>query len=188
MLTFPRASSSLPAELSAVELCWLMILIALHTAWLSASGGGRESERTRETKTNGKRERKTEEKNSLTDTVFFFLHNLCFHGNHTIWEEMGEYMYRKKRRGDTTGLQVKLVRRCEEEEEEGKRLSPLFSFVCCQAAFVASVHTEEKHAGVVSIRDNASMGLTAGCRYPQRMVPLTPDKLCQLQRESVDTL
>lgn len=98
-------------------------------------------------------------------------------------------MYRKKRRGDTTGLPVKLVRRWEEEdEEEGKRLSPLFSFVRCQAAFVALVHTEEKRAGVVSIRDNASMGLTAGCRYPQRMVPLTPDKLCQLQRESVDTL
>lgn len=33
--------------------------------------------------------------------------------------------------------------------------------------------------GFVSICDNASMGLKAGCQYPLRMVSLTSDKLCQ---------
>lgn len=47
MLTFPRASSSLPAELSAVELCWLMILIAPHTAWLSANEGASKRQQVR---------------------------------------------------------------------------------------------------------------------------------------------
>lgn len=63
--------------------------------------------------------------------------------------------------------------------DEGRRRSTFL--VRCQAAFVASVSTEEKCASVVSILDTASMGVNAGCRYPQRMVPLTPDKLCQLQ-------
>lgn len=44
---------------------------------------------------------------------------------------------------------------------------------------MSAVNDEEKCAGVISIYDNTSMGLKAGCQYPLRMVSLTPDKLCQ---------
>lgn len=94
----------------------------------------------------------------------------------------GRVDVRKKRRRHTTGLQVKLCR------GGGRGGEKNLSFVHCRAEFAASLHTEGKHTGVVSIRDEASMGLTAGCQYPQRMVPLTPDNLCQLQCQSVDTL
>lgn len=38
---------------------------------------------------------------------------------------------------------------------------------------------EKKCACVVSVCNSASMRLKAGCRYPLRIVSLTPDKLCQ---------
>lgn len=79
----------------------------------------------------------------------------------------------RKRRGKTTGLQVMRA-----------HVSSLIFAVCCQVYCIycmSTVNNEEKCAGVVSICDNASMGLKAGCQYPPRMVSLTPDELCQLQ-------
>lgn len=75
MLTFPRASSSLPAELSAVELCWLMILIAPHTAWLSANERARERLQVRVGERGRERERLMEKNNLLSIQFSFFLTN-----------------------------------------------------------------------------------------------------------------
>lgn len=145
---------------------------------------GRKGERAkkREAKTqereDGGRERKTEEKNSLADTVFFFFlaqplfpwkpYYIGGDGREDVQKKEGKTYNR------FTGEAVSRV--------GGRNVSVHFSpFVRCQAELAASPHTEVKHAGVVSIRDDASMGLTAACQYPQRMVPLTPDNLCQLQ-------
>lgn len=71
-------------------------------------------------------------------------------------------MYRKRRGRLTTGFTG------EGGEERGGCLGSLFSFV----QSTASLHTEERLAGAASIRDEASMGLTAACQYPSKDGPL----------------
>lgn len=143
---------------------------------------GRERERG---KTPRARRRRKREKNSLSliQFSFLFLHNLCFHGNHTIWEEMGEQMYRSKRRRHTTGLQVEPPCRGRGEGEARQRLGSLFLlFVHRRAEFRCLAARRGGKITQVSLAfgTRRQWGLTAGCRYPQRMVPLTPDNSCQL--------
>lgn len=103
MLTFPRASSSLPAELSAVELCWLMILIAPHTAWLSVDEGRRKRQKVKPGEKESERKCNREkgiggEKKLAQSWYNIFFHKPCFHGNHIIRRKIETvWMYRKKK-------------------------------------------------------------------------------------------
>lgn len=98
MLTFPRASSSLPAELSAVELCWLMILIAPHTAWLTVNERGSKRQKVRAEER--ERERNWEEKNNSLnlDTLFFPLQAL-FPWKPYHRDSQRQYRYEEKVKG-----------------------------------------------------------------------------------------
>lgn len=157
MLTFPRASSSLPAELSAVELCWLMILIAPHTAWLTVNERGSKRQKVRAEE----REREIGRK-KITHSIsihFFSPYKLCFHGNHTIGTVRDSIDTKKRwRGGKNKNTKVWL--------EDFKGTSS-FNYGCllqCCSFFIYAMNNEKKCEGVIRICDNTSMALNPGCQ------------------------
>lgn len=76
-------------------------------------------------------------------------------------------MHRKgEKKHNRSGLQVMMV-----------QVSSIIYGCLLPSWFV--VNNEKKCGGVISICDNTSVELKAGCQYPLRMVSLTPVKLCQ---------
>lgn len=157
MLTFPRASSSLPAELSAVELCWLMILIAPHTAWLTVNERGSKRQKVRAEE----REREIGRK-KITHSIsihFFSPYKLCFHGNHTIGTVRDSIDTKKRWRGEKTKTQKSDLKILRVQVH-------LTMDACCNVVlfFIYAMNNEKKCEGVIRICDNTSMALNPGCQ------------------------